>query len=130
MFVHQMKTFFGIGFAGFWGALARYYFNLWTLNSFGTNFPVGILVINILGSLAMGFLMGLGTQTDFFSHSTRLILTTGFLGAFTTFSAFSFDTIAMASAGRWAPAIGNVLLNLVGALVAAAAGMKMASQII
>ena len=130
MFVRHMKTFFGIGFAGFWGALARYYFTLWTLNSFGTNFPVGTLGVNILGSLAMGFIMGLGTQTDFFSHSTRLILTTGFLGAFTTFSAFSFDTIAMATAGRWVPALGNVILNLVGALVAAVVGMKLAAQVI
>jgi len=81
-----------IGIGGFLGAIARY--GLSGLLSRET-FPMGTLAVNVLGCLVMGNLMGLVLERQLFSPETRLLWLTGFLGAFTTFSTFGFETFVL-----------------------------------
>lgn len=71
------------------GGTIRYHLSDWTLRALGVGFPYGTLAINVLGS----FLIGLVLAMDGLSTVLRVSLTVGFLGGFTTFSAFSFETL-------------------------------------
>ena len=75
------------------GALSRYYITLWFANRFGTAFPYGTFFINITGCLAMGFFITLAFERVVTIPSeVRLIVATGFLGAYTTFSTYGLET--------------------------------------
>jgi CrcB protein len=80
-------VFFG---AGIGGAL-RHGVNVAAMRLFGTGFPVGTMIVNVIGSLLMGLLAGWFLARPGYSQEARLFLTTGLLGGFTTFSAFSLD---------------------------------------
>lgn len=97
------------------GASLRYALSLWSLAAFGTGFPWGTLAANTLGGLAMGLLIGF-TQGE--PRSALLLLGTGVLGGFTTFSAFSLETVLMLERG----AMGLALIY-VGASVVLAVGL-------
>ena len=75
------------------GALSRYYITLWFANRFGTAFPYGTFFINVTGCLAMGFLITLiFERVPTVASEVRLMVTTGFLGAYTTFSTYGLET--------------------------------------
>ncbi|MEG4319213.1 MULTISPECIES: fluoride efflux transporter CrcB [unclassified Microcoleus] len=75
------------------GALSRYYITLWFANRFGTAFPYGTFFINITGCLAMGFFITLVFErVPAVPSEVRLMVATGFLGAYTTFSTYGLDT--------------------------------------
>jgi CrcB protein len=78
-------------------------------------FPTGTLLVNLTGSFALGLLHGVGPPA-------ATILGVGFLGTFTTFSSFARDSVALVQLGRTGLALGYVLLSVVGAILAAAAG--------
>ncbi len=73
------------------GSAARYLLNLASGQLFGLGFPWGTLVVNVIGSFLMGLLIGLGAHKFTVSNEMRVLIATGFLGGFTTFSAFSLD---------------------------------------
>lgn len=73
------------------GALCRYYLTLWFVKRFGTAFPVGTFFINVSGCFAMGFFATLASRVV--SPEVRLLVTTGFLGAYTTFSTYGLETL-------------------------------------
>lgn len=76
------------------GALSRYYITLWFADRFGINFPYGTFFINISGCLAMGFFTTLAVEKmAIITPEIRLMIATGFLGAYTTFSTYGLDTI-------------------------------------
>src|SRR5204863_1787751 len=81
-------------------------------DSAAAQFPYGTLAVNVLGCLAAGLLAGLGEHFDFLSAGARLFLFTGFLGGFTTFSAFGVETIALVERGQWCIAASYVLLSV------------------
>jgi fluoride exporter len=86
----------GIGLGAIAGALSRYYLQLWFGGTWGTAFPWGILVINLSGCWLMGLLHGLANQRLIdISPAFYTTLTTGFLGAYTTFSTYGLDTIKL-----------------------------------
>jgi CrcB protein len=87
-------------------------------------FPWGILLINVTGSFLLGFLTGLGLHHGL-GKTPRLVLGTGFCGAFTTFSTFSYETVRLLEAGDLAEAWANVGLTLVLGAAAAAAGLAL-----
>ncbi len=90
--IHFLLVFLGGGL----GAGARHLTGLASLRMFGPAFPFGTLIVNIIGSLAMGILIGwLARRVGGTSQELRLLLATGFLGGFTTFSAFSLDVAVM-----------------------------------
>jgi CrcB protein len=75
------------------GALSRYYITLWFANRFGTAFPYGTFFINITGCLAMGFFITLAFErVATIPSEVRLMVATGFLGAYTTFSTYGLET--------------------------------------
>ncbi|WP_270937328.1 fluoride efflux transporter CrcB [Falsiroseomonas oryzae] len=83
-----------VALGGAAGSVARYLVSVLSVTAFGAGFPWGTLAVNILGSAAIGVAAGLGVQ-----GSARLLLVTGFLGGFTTFSAFSLETATLYARG-------------------------------
>lgn len=84
----------------------------------GTNFPYGTLIVNIVGSGVLGLIIGLFALTDLGSQEARLFLATGVMGGFTTFSAFSLDTVTLWERGQHMAAIGYVLASVLVAVMA------------
>ncbi len=108
--------------AGAAGSLARYgvaslSYMLWGRSLWGT------AIVNILGCLLFGAVTGAGARAQFLTTSTVTILTTGFLGAFTTFSTFIFDTSTLWASGRWGWAVVNLLGQNTAGLLALTFGM-------
>jgi CrcB protein len=89
---------------------------------FGTGFPYGTLAVNLIGSFLIGVVMHLGLQTEMFTPMTRIVLTTGFIGGFTTYSTFNFETLRYLQDGAWGLGALNIVLTLLGCLVAGLAG--------
>jgi CrcB protein len=89
-------------------------------------FPWGTFVVNITGSLLLGFLTGLALYHGF-PDTPRVVLGTGFCGAYTTFSTHTFETVRLLEDGAHGPALRNALGTLVAGAVAAAAGLALAA---
>jgi fluoride exporter len=81
-----------ISFGAIAGALSRYYLTLWCLEHWGTAFPYGTFLINLTGCLGMGWIATLALPPSPMTAEIRLLLTTGFLGAYTTFSTYGLES--------------------------------------
>lgn len=123
-----MNQMVAIAAGGAFGALARYYLSLATYSIFGRGFPYGTLVVNILGSLLMGYLFVLFTEKLAVSPVVRAGILVGLLGAFTTFSTFSLETLNLVEEGEVAKAVLNVALSVVLCVSAAWFGMLLGRQ--
>lgn len=110
-----------IGAGAFLGAILRYLLQTWATGRWGPDFPYGTLIINVSGSLVLGFFITLATQRVAVSLEWRAFVTVGLLGGFTTFSSFTIETLNLVQMGRWLPAalylVGNVFLGLLGAFL-------------
>jgi len=105
------------------GAALRHGVNKLGLAAFGPSIPAGTLIVNVVGSLAMGLLIGtLAAVPGGTSQNLRLFLATGVLGGFTTFSAFSLDALTLWERGQPAAALAYVLASVILSLAAIAAG--------
>jgi CrcB protein len=91
----------------------------------GTGFPYGTLSVNVVGCLAAGFIAYLALSEGDFSPTMRAFLLTGICGGFTTFSAFSLETVRMVEAGTSGRATGYVALSLILGLLAIAGGLML-----
>lgn len=87
-----VRTPIAIGLGAIAGALSRYYLGLWLTHWLGTAFPYSTLFINLTGCFGMGLLAALFLQFNRLHPDLRLLLTTGFLGSYTTFSSYTLDT--------------------------------------
>lgn len=105
------------------GAGARHLVNLGVPKVVGLGFPWATIVVNIVGSLAMGLLVGLLARRSGDTTAVRLFLATGILGGFTTFSAFSLDFVTLWERGAAGTAFAYALLSVIGALAAIFAGL-------
>jgi CrcB protein len=103
------------------GANLRYALSNWAAQLWGTTFPYGTMIINVLGSCCIGLILGLATSRIALSVPWRLLLVTGLLGGFTTFSTFSYETYSLLVEGSWLAAglniLGSVGIGLVGVFV-------------
>ena len=112
-----------VALGGALGALARYGISGWVYDRMGENFPWGTLIVNLVGCLALGMVIR-WLQVSAVSPEVRPFLTIGVLGAFTTFSTFSYETVAMLRDGEWwragGYAAGSVALGLLAVVVGAA----------
>jgi fluoride exporter len=108
--------------AGIGGAL-RHGVNLAAVRYFGFGFPFGTLVVNILGSFAMGLFAGYFAYRTGLPQHLRLFLTTGLLGGFTTFSAFSLDTVLLVERHAYGAATAYVAVSVAISLAALFAGL-------
>ncbi|WP_018592090.1 fluoride efflux transporter CrcB [Terrisporobacter glycolicus] len=111
-----------IGIGGFIGAIFRYLISIYASKLFLSKIPIGTLIANILGGLLIGFIMEISIKTDLISPHLKLFLTTGFMGGLTTFSTFSYETIALMDGGKFVLAILNIILNLFLSLVGVLVG--------
>ena len=105
------------------GALLRWLASLW-LNARWAGFPLGTLFVNCLGGLLIGMALAWFEKSP--NESLRLLLVTGLLGGFTTFSAFSVESLIMVQRGEWWLAAMHTLAHVGGALVLAALGFRLA----
>lgn len=111
-----------IALGGSLGAVARYGLAQWIYQQTGTSFPWGTFIINITGSLAIGFLAEL-FETTLAPAGWRSFLTIGFLGAYTTFSTFSLESYNLLRDGELRLAAANILLSTLAGLVAVVIGV-------
>jgi len=115
-----------VALGGALGSLLRFKLGAAILHhSAAAQFPYGTFAVNVLGCLAAGLLAGLGEHFDFLSAGVRLFLFTGFLGGFTTFSAFGVETIALVERGQWWIAASYVLLSVACGLTALWGALKL-----
>lgn len=114
---------------GVLGTLARYGLAGWVHTWAGTGFPWGTFAVNVLGSFLLGFALR-GSEVVSLSTETRALLTTGFCGAFTTFSTLSWETVALLQAGAWARAGAYALGSLGLGLAAVWAGLSLAPLVL
>ncbi len=106
-----------VGAGGFLGALLRFGIGGWAHRRLPlTTFPIGTLVVNLIGCLTIGLLAGAAESRQLLTPETRLFLLIGLLGGFTTFSTFSFETFAMLRDGEAMRAGANVAIHIVAGL--------------
>ncbi len=100
-----------VAFAGALGTLARYGLSGAVQKIAGGDFPWGTFVVNMLGCFLFGMVWTLADERLVISHEQRIVMLGGFMGAFTTFSTFIFDTGSFVRDSQWLMASGNVLLQ-------------------
>lgn len=111
------------------GALARYLVSGWVQGASGGLFPVGTLAVNLSGSFLLGFLMQ-AMEALPVGANLRAMLTIGFLGAFTTFSTYSYETVMLVRDGDWSRAVLYAGGSLIIGLIAVVMGLAAASALL
>jgi CrcB protein len=111
-----------VGTGGFCGAVARYWLTGVAHRYLQGAFPYGTLVVNLLGCLAIGCVMGLVEFRQVFPPNVRVFLVPGILGGFTTFSAFGYETFSLLRDNEYLLAAANVAGNVVVGIVAVLVG--------
>jgi CrcB protein len=124
-----MSIYIAIALGGSLGAISRYWISGATYSWLGSNFPYGTLMVNVAGSLVMGFLTVLLVHRFDVSDELRLGLLVGFLGSFTTFSAFSMDTVHWIENGALIKASVYVLASVISCVLGAWIGLIGAKQL-
>lgn len=107
------------------GSGARFLTGRATLAALGPNYPWGTLTVNLIGGFLMGALVGTLARLAQGGEQWRVLLGVGMLGGFTTFSAFSLDTMNMIQRGDWAIAAGYVLVSVIGSIAALGLGLAL-----
>ncbi|MDK9700437.1 MAG: fluoride efflux transporter CrcB [bacterium] len=106
-----------VALAGVAGTLSRYGMTGVAYRILGDRFPYGTLLVNVIGSIVIGFVMHVGISTALLPKTVRVAVTIGFLGAFTTFSSFSYETIRILEERMWGMATLNIASNVVLSLL-------------
>ncbi|MFH7027141.1 MAG: fluoride efflux transporter CrcB [Heteroscytonema crispum UTEX LB 1556] len=115
----EIRSAIAISLGAIPGALSRYYLTLWFAGRFGTSFPYGTFFINVSGCFAMGFFATFALdKVAIISPEMRLMVATGFLGAYTTFSTYGLDSINLLRTGNLLTATfywgGSAILGIIG----------------
>ena len=124
-----MEKFLLISAGAILGANARYFLSDWTAQKWGTSFPIGTLLVNISGSLVLGLFMTLATERFLIDPRWRLMFTVGFLGAYTTFSTYTFESINMFLKGQWIPGLVNLLGTTLAGILAVGVGIYLGKSL-
>lgn len=121
----SVTTYLAVGMGGFIGANARYLLGQWAANRFGTGFPYGTFLINMIGCLIIGSFGTLANRLAWNDH-WRLLIAIGFVGAFTTFSTFEYESFQLVSEGNLMRAGANVLGSVLVGFFAVYIGVVLA----
>jgi CrcB protein len=111
--------------AGAAGTGARYLVSQWSVERWGALFPYGTVLVNLVGCFVMSMVMQ-AALTLSWPVATRLVLTTGFLGGFTTYSAFNYETLRLLDQGSGRAAMANIAVTLIGGLASGWLGLLVA----
>jgi CrcB protein len=122
-------NYFIIGAGGFVGAITRYILAVWIGQRWGRGFPLGTFIINVTGSFLIGLLMTLMAERFTENPQWRLLLVVGFLGAYTTFSTFEYETGALLRDSEWLFAGLNVIGSVFVGFIALKLGEVIAKSI-
>ena len=125
-----MRTFWAIAIGAAVGGVSRYYLSAAVQHRMGSTFPWGTLVINVTGSLVLGFIMRYAISTPSVSVEMRALLTTGFCGGYTTFSTYSYETAALIEDGQLGRAGTYALASVLLALAGTFGGFALAREVI
>ena len=125
-----MRIFWAVAVGAAAGGVSRYYLSLAVQQRLGADFPWGTLLVNMTGSLLLGFLMRYALATPSVSAELRAFLTTGFCGGYTTFSTYSYETATLLEDGQYGRAGTYALASVVLALLATFAGFVLARELI
>ena len=122
----ELRQMLIVALGGAVGSVARYRLSGWVLHqAIDWKFPIGTFVVNVMGCLCVGLLAGLAVKDDYFSPDLRLLLFTGLMGGFTTFSAFGLETFYLMRRGEYLIAGSNMVLSLALGMVALFAGFHL-----
>jgi CrcB protein len=124
-----MQNYLIIGLGGFLGAVARYAVSLWIGQKWGRIFPLGTFFVNVSGCFLIALTISLMTERFMVNPQWRLFLAVGFLGAYTTFSTFEFETGSLLRDGEWVIAALNVVVSVFAGFIALKIGEVIAKTI-
>ena len=124
-----MEKVLSVAIGGAAGALARYGTVVAYQRFAPSSFPLAILTVNVLGSLLFGLVWAYAEDRDWVSENMRLLVLTGFMGSFTTFSTFAFDEAMFLRGGSWALFVANLLISNAAALTAVYVGFRVGKLI-
>lgn len=119
----SVNSYLLIGLGGIVGANARFVVSTWAANRYGAGFPYGTFIINLTGSFLMGVVLTVAVMRLENSASVRFAFATGFLGGYTTFSTFAYETVVLVRQGDLRPALVNSLGSVLLGGLAATAGV-------
>lgn len=125
----QASTLVSIGAGGLLGACARHLFGVWFVSRLGLSNPVSTMIINITGSFLLALFLGWSLRQGLLSPQVRLFVSVGFCGAFTTFSTYAYESLALAREGQWLAMTGNILGNNLLCLAGVCLGLALASRL-
>ncbi len=126
----MLTPYLAISVGGALGANARYLLASWATAQWGTQFPVGTLLINVSGSCVLGVYLTLAIERFTGHPAVRLFVATGFLGAYTTFSTFSVEALQLIESGDAPAGMGYMVASVVLSIGAAAIGMIFAHMFV
>lgn len=118
-----------VGGGGFLGANARYFLGRWIAERYGGEFPYGTMFINVSGSLIIGFVLTVLAARSGLSPNYRLLVAVGFLGAYTTFSTYTYDGLTMMRADEWLKSLVYLTASVVMGMAAVTAGMLLGRRV-
>ncbi len=118
-----------VGLGGFLGSIARYLLSGWAAARWGVIFPWGTFIINISGSFILGFFLAFAQERPWVHPQARLLFAIGFVGAYTTFSTYTYESIRLMMNGQFALAAAYIVGSVVFGLVAVFAGVALGNSI-
>jgi CrcB protein len=114
-----------VGLGGFFGAIARFVLSGWVAARWGQIFPWGTFIINISGSFILGFFLAFVQDRPWVHPGARLMFAVGFVGAYTTFSTYTYESLRLMMDGQFALAAFNIIGSVAVGLVAVFAGVAL-----
>ena len=124
--MNYLSNYIWIALGAVVGASARYFLNTLIARDFVSAFPYGTLLINITGSLILGFFLVFSTERALLDPRWRLLIAIGFCGSYTTFSSYAFESLALLEQGQWLLTGINIIASNTLCLAAVLAGAALA----
>lgn len=125
----NMEKFLLISAGALLGANARYWISDWAARKWGATFPIGTMLVNLTGSLLLGIFVSMATERLNLDPRWRLLIAVGFLGSYTTFSTYTYESLNMLSKGEWVAGLLNLLGSTVLGIAAIAIGFMIGKSL-